>query len=242
MSSICTCAPAPPPPILRTATYRPVQLPKPTGRSTSAPDSPVPGTTARGSPSQIFPRTRNAQARNRQSRPVPLQNCRARRGEVSLGCSCRRACSCSVWRRGLDRCRQSGGVSGSDGGKDTQTGRIDWQRTDLSGTGHPPGLASCPVPRTFLLSLNLARPASSAPYCNFPRFAASSAAVRPDAGWGPTGEAGWASARAISSAQATPGHCLKRAKRAPWPPWIVDEDSSVQVRELHRAIAGITRI
>jgi len=44
-------------------------LPKPAGRSTSAPDSPVPGTTARGPPSQIFPRTRDAQAHNGHSRP-----------------------------------------------------------------------------------------------------------------------------------------------------------------------------
>src|SRR6266581_4327881 len=38
----------------------------------------------------------------------------------------------------------------------------------------------------------------------------------------------------------TPGHYLKRAKRAPWPPWIVNEDSSVQVRKLDRAICAVT--
>ncbi len=38
---------------------------------------------------------------------------------------------------GLDRRRQTGGSSDRMAGKDMRTGRIDWQRADLSGTGHP---------------------------------------------------------------------------------------------------------
>jgi hypothetical protein len=83
LSAICTCAPAPSPPILRTATYRPVQLPKPAGRSTSTPDSPVPGTTLRD-PSHIFPRTRDAQAHNWQA------PCTRRRPLMNLPCTSRR--------------------------------------------------------------------------------------------------------------------------------------------------------
>src|ERR1022692_2263464 len=65
--------------------------------------------------------------------------------------------------------------------------------------------------------------------------------VRPDAGWGQPGKLAGFQPEQSSSARATLGHYLERAKRAQWPPRIVDEDSSVQVRELNRAICAVTR-
>jgi hypothetical protein len=89
------------------------------------------------------------------------------------------------------------------------------------------------------LSLNLARLASSAPQLSPIRHQLSSACALVQAG-GQPGKLAGLQPEQSSSAQATPGHYLKRAKRAPWPPWIVNVDSSVQVRELDRAICAVT--
>jgi hypothetical protein len=78
-------------------------------------------------------------------------------------------------------------------------------------------------------------------HSTFPDSSPAQQRVRPDAGWEPQpGKPAGLQPEQSSSAQATPGHYLKRAKRAPWPPWIVNEDSSVQVRELDRAICAVT--
>ena len=84
LSAICTCAPAPPPPIPRTATYRPVQLPKPAGRSTSAPDSPVPGTTARG-PQPYLPAHSGCSG----TQPAQQAPCTRRRPLMNVPCTSR---------------------------------------------------------------------------------------------------------------------------------------------------------
>jgi len=85
------------------------------------------------------------------------------------------------------------------------------------------------------LSLNLARLASSATQLFPIRRQLSSACALMQAG-GQPGKLAGLQPEQSSSARATPGRYLKRAKRAPRPPWIVNEVSSVQVRELDRAI------
>lgn len=89
------------------------------------------------------------------------------------------------------------------------------------------------------LSLNLARLASSATQLSPIRRQLSSACGLMQAG-GQPGKLAGLQPEQPSSAPATPSHCLKRAKRAPWPPWIVNEDSSAQVRELDPAICVVT--
>ena len=89
------------------------------------------------------------------------------------------------------------------------------------------------------LSMNLARLASSATQLSPIRRQLSSACALMQAG-GQPGKLAGLQPEQSSSAQATPGRYLKRAKRAPWPPWIVNEVSSVQVREPDRAICAVT--
>ncbi len=89
------------------------------------------------------------------------------------------------------------------------------------------------------LSMKIARLASSATQLSPIRRQLSSACALMQAG-GQPGKLAGLQPEQSSSAQATPGRYLKRAKRAPWPPWIVNEVSSVQVRELDRAICAVT--
>jgi hypothetical protein len=89
------------------------------------------------------------------------------------------------------------------------------------------------------LPMNLARLASSATQPSPIRRQLSSACALMQAGGRPGTLAGLQPEQS-SSAQATRGHYLKRAKRAPWPPWIVNEDSSPQVISLVQAIFVVT--
>jgi hypothetical protein len=102
----------------------------------------------------------------------------------------------------------------------------------------------CPVPTYFPFVIESC---SSGILCQstFPDSPPAQQRVRPDAGClmqagGQPGKLAGLQPEQSSSAQATSGRYLKRAKRAPWPPWIVNEVSSVQVRELDRAICTVT--
>jgi hypothetical protein len=85
LSAICTCAPAPSPPIPRTATYRPVQLPQIRREKHLGAGFTSTWELHCGTPSHIFPRTRDAQAQ-----PAWQAPCTRRGPLMNLSCTSRR--------------------------------------------------------------------------------------------------------------------------------------------------------
>jgi hypothetical protein len=118
--------------------------------------------------------------------------------------------------------------------------RSGWHRTAGTNKGRMVGYWSMSRDNVLsFLSMNLARLASSATQLSPIRRQLSSVCALMQAE-APTGKLAGLQPEQSSSAQATPGHHLKRVKRAPCPPWIVNEDSLLQVRDLDRGICVVT--